>query len=367
MTANRSLKRRVRERMTQTGERYAVARAALLGADAPALRAPGAPNHPEVWALSELLAGAGVESSQSFALGLSGGCGFLGMAFRYDAEDFTNLHVSGWNPFQSSIVTALERLGMLGELSQTGSERVAAQALARATAGGAPVAVWADAATLGLRPAALAGMSPVVLVVRGAGDGTLLVSDGSAAPAPVDADLLAAARGRIASQKRRMLVASGTPADEVLAEAVLDGLRARAAGVTGGPARGNSGPDGIAALARRIGARTGRDAWARVFDGERHIAGALASLADAVRREDGLLRRPMAAFVRAASGYLEVPELAQHADALEALAGLWDEVAALAAAGGPAALPDLAARVAAIAEREARAVAELAEVVIEVA
>ena len=49
--------------------------------------------------------------------------------FRYEAEDFTHFHLSGWNPFQSDIVAAVERLKLTPDIHETGGAKTAEKAL----------------------------------------------------------------------------------------------------------------------------------------------------------------------------------------------------------------------------------------------
>ena len=51
------------------------------------------------------------------------------MAFRYEAEDFTHFHLSGWNPFQSDVVAAVERLKLTPDIHETGGAKTAEKAL----------------------------------------------------------------------------------------------------------------------------------------------------------------------------------------------------------------------------------------------
>ena len=103
MTKQKTFKRRVRERMAKTGESYASAREALIGAEPAGI-------HPETSALRFALADAGIEITEALTLIIAGGAGAACMSFHYAKEDFTHLHLSGWNPFQSDIRDAVERL-----------------------------------------------------------------------------------------------------------------------------------------------------------------------------------------------------------------------------------------------------------------
>ena len=51
------------------------------------------------------------------------------MSFRYKAEDFSHFHLTGWNPFQSDIVAAVERLKLTPDIHETGGAKTAEKAL----------------------------------------------------------------------------------------------------------------------------------------------------------------------------------------------------------------------------------------------
>ncbi len=122
MTKQKTFKRRVRERMEKTGESYASARAALIGAEPAGL-------YPDTSALRFALADRGLEISEALTLIIAGGAGAAAMAFRYEAEDFTHFHLSGWNPFQSDVRDAVTRLGLTPDIHETGGAKAAEKAL----------------------------------------------------------------------------------------------------------------------------------------------------------------------------------------------------------------------------------------------
>ena len=291
--------------------------------------------HPEIWALSRLLGSAGHDDRLSSALGLAGGAGFLGMGFRYDRDGFSSLHVSGWNPFQSAIVGAVERLGLVRVLDETGSRRSAAKWLDRALEDDGIAAVWVDGATLGIAPPELAGMSPSVVIARRTAGGGVEIESAGARPREVEPSRLAEARARSRTHRHRLLgVAPGTPDRPA---AVRFGLAAVAVGAVRGPKTG-SGPDGIAHLAAQIDGR-GRGSWRETFAGDRHLLGALIGLRAQVVAEGGLLRGLQAEFDRAAADVLEIAALHDTAAAHAALADAW---LALADRALPADVPGFA-------------------------
>ncbi len=122
MTKQKTFKRRVRERMEKTGESYASARAALIGAEPAGL-------HPDTSALRFALADRGLELSEALTLIIAGGAGAAAMAFRYEAEDVSHFHLSGWNPFQSDVRDAVTRLGFAADIHETSGAKAADRAL----------------------------------------------------------------------------------------------------------------------------------------------------------------------------------------------------------------------------------------------
>ncbi|MDO9355783.1 MAG: hypothetical protein Q7T55_18945 [Solirubrobacteraceae bacterium] len=296
--------------------------------------ATGAP-HPEIWAFGQLLDGIGLDGDAAMALGLAGGAGFIGMGFRYDHIDVSTLHVSGWNPFQSDLPGAAKRLGVIGTLDETSRRRRAAKSLAGALASGAPFALWLDTATVGLGPEAMRSASPGVVVATALPDGDVRLGDGRATVV-CTAREIAAARAIHAAQHYRLL-ALRAPKEEDLAGAMRGGLARLAVGPLGGEAS-DLGPEGVQQLADSIGG-TEDGSWRSVFEGDRHLLGALISFHGSIVREQGLLRGPQATFERRAAEVLERPALLERADAHAELAAGWIAAAQLAL---PADVPGLA-------------------------
>jgi hypothetical protein len=291
--------------------------------------------HPEIWAFSQLLDSIGFERDAGMALGLAGGAGFIGMGFRYDHIDVSTLHVSGWNPFQSDLPSAAKRLGVIGTLDETSRRRRAAKSLASALENGMPFALWLDTATIGLGPASMRGASPGVVVATAIPGGGVRLGDGRAT-VECTTDEVAAARAIHGAQHYRLL-ALRPAKDEDLAGAIRGGLARLAVGPMGGEPS-DLGPEGVKQLAESIGG-TEDGSWRSVFEGDRHLLGALISFHGAITREQGLLRGPQAAFERRAAEVLGRPALAERAEAHAELAAGWLAAAELAL---PADVPGLA-------------------------
>ncbi len=287
---------------------------------------PAAAPHPEIWALARLVEAAGGEASDAFVLGVSGGAGFLGVAFRNSRAGFSTLHLSGWNPFQSNLLAGLERLGLPAVVRETSGRRRAARNLERALDDGSLAALWIDGATVGLAPPQLMGMSPTVVVAQATGNGVEL-AEGPSRTVVVEPGLLTEAR--LANRAHRTRVVTvGSGGDGDLASRYRRGLAAVAVGAIGGPP-GASGPDGIRELAGTFTA-AGPSGWPQTFPGAWELRRSLVGLHASIATEDGLLRRLQARFTAEAAEATGIPELTDLAEAYRALGAAWDELAAAA-------------------------------------
>jgi hypothetical protein len=277
MTKRKTFKRRVRERMERTGESYVSARAALIGEEpAGQLR--------ETSALRFALRDAGIEISEALLLIICGGAGAACMSFRYEAENFTHFHLSGWNPFQSDIVAAVERLHLTADIHETGGAKTAEQALRERVEDRVQVA-WVEDYS--------------VLAVAAINGDTAKVYDRQLKT--IGAAELQERRGRIRKQKHRLLAIE--PGEPDIETAVREGLRACANGAVNPPSPGMS-LEGIERWADDLD-----KGWPK-FPPGRHRDGALDEIRAATR--DGLLRRLQAQGLREAG----FDELATRTDEL---------------------------------------------------
>jgi hypothetical protein len=318
MTRQKTFKRRVRERMGQTGESYASARAQLTGSD----HALPAGLHPHCASLRVALADAGVIVSEELALLMAGGAGAAAMAFRYEAEDFTSFHLSGWNPFQSDIRDAVRRLGLEPDIHETGGARAAERAL-RERLGRVQIA-WVEEYR-------------VIAVLAIEGDEALVYD---LTPRRIGLDDLAARRSAVRKDRHRLLAIGDGEAD--VAAAVRAGLERCAAGPEKPPSPGMS-LEGIARWADRLHGGRGKDSWARMFPPGKHLTGALQSIREGIDAHGGGLLRPMQARgLREAAALLDAPGLLAVADRTDELASGWTDLADAARREAP--LDDLQQR-----------------------
>jgi Domain of unknown function (DUF4872)/Butirosin biosynthesis protein H, N-terminal len=353
MTKQNSLKRLVRARMADTGQSYTTARRIVLGQLAGErfgglvtdgyLHLPGV--HPECAALRVLLANSGVVAphtgeppSEALVFGIAGGAGAGAMAFRYEREDVTSFYVTGWNPFQSSVQAACERLGLRPSVSETAGARTAASQLAELLAAGVPAMAWVDLAELGYAalPAHYSGGSyHTVVVYRCEEGGTALLGDRARRPIEVPAERLAAARARIRKQRNRLLTLGSAELVGNFPGAVRAGLRAAADGPASPPTSAMT-LEGVRTWAERVHGTGSKDGWPRMFPPGRHLWGALRSTYEFVEHAGsggGLMRPLHAGFLREAAVLLGDRRLDRLAGRYDALGEAWRELALAALPG----------------------------------
>jgi Domain of unknown function (DUF4872) len=304
MTKQKTFKRRVRERMEHTGESYATARAQLTGSD----RALPPGLHPHTASLRVALADAGIDVSEELTLLMTGGAGAAAMAFRYDAEDFTSFHLSGWNPFQSDIRDAVRRLGLEPDIHEAGGAVTAARAL-RERLPRVQVA-WVE-------------RYDVIAVLAIEGDEALVYD---LVPRRIAVEQLAARRAAVRKDRHRLMAIGDGEPD--VAGAVRAGLARCAAGPERPPSPGMS-LDGIARWADRLHGGRGKESWARMFPPGKHLDGALRSMRAGIDAYGGGLMRPMQArALREAAALLDIPALLDVADRTDSLAAGWNALPA---------------------------------------
>ncbi len=351
MTDHKHLKARVRARMAKTGERYAAARANIVGdreGAAPRDVDDGrrglvhlAGGDAETTGFRILLANAGIPApSDPLTLVVGGGIGIGVFAFHYEKEGFSSFFVAGrhrWDDAAAYLAGLAGRLRLSLRTAETTS-RAAADRLLREALDRGPVIGWVDAVTLGTRgqPMEMAGGGYHTLVVHSIDDaaGTALVSDLSERPIAVPLDVLAAARARIAKQRNRLawleIREESQPSVDIPA-AVRDGLRATVEGLRN-PRTRNFSLDALTDWSSRLRGGGGSASWARVFPpGEWRWTG-LAAIHDGIEHSagGGLGRGRFATGLREAATVLGESRLNAVADRYETLAGQWSALAAAA-------------------------------------
>jgi hypothetical protein len=166
LTTGKQFKARVRARIACTGERYAVARAHLLGGAVGAVDASAVVDSgwtlrggvdPDTAALANVLAHRRVTAADGpltepllFLVGGGPGAGYILWEFAHDDGRVVTLGFThSWQYFDRRLATTVDRLGLDVAWSRTGGSAGAAQALASALGAGDPAIVWPDRYHLG--------------------------------------------------------------------------------------------------------------------------------------------------------------------------------------------------------------------------
>ncbi len=221
MTAQRTFKQTVRERMTKTGERYTAARAALLQSHPPA-PVPGVfPTYrlagsvsADTGALRNVLAAAGVAlahtgkpPTEAVVSGVCGGVGFLYAVFEYDRTPPLLTVLTRYDTMPDSYVAGgLVRLGVAATMRETGSVATAKKHLDAVIESKTPALCVIDRAGLTEdADARLSGYGPAVVALAGADGDDLLIDDGTPTPRRVARDRFARARSAYKKAKHRLV------------------------------------------------------------------------------------------------------------------------------------------------------------------
>ncbi|MEM9134424.1 MAG: BtrH N-terminal domain-containing protein [Actinomycetota bacterium] len=394
MTDHRNFKRLVRDRMADTGERYAAARAQILAAGSggrPGLDATaGTGDHatsavtaadrgwptgtfdavtavggqqPDLAAARNLCANAGVGGpdggplSEAMAFGLAGGIGFLYGVFSYDEGPTMTIvarHESMPDPFCEPLFA---RVGATVDIATTGGAKTAAITLDRVLAAGRPALCTVGAGGLGYlgESADMAGMAPHLVGVVGAegsGDDAIVLLD-DRAPVPIavpraDVDL---ARGAYTKAKHRLITVDDVDPDHDWSAAIVASVTTAAERFDTPPVPRFAANVGRAGLAKfhRLLTDTGAKGWPRIFAEGRTAAIGLSRLQDCIdhaytapsagrRLYADFLTEALPVAVGGGAGGLDqagAERWAEAAERLRAAADAWDGIVALATGAHP--------------------------------
>ena len=224
-------------------------------------------------------------------------------------------------------------------MRETGSAAKADAELRGAVGQGVPAIAWADQQLLGYRhlPAWLEGRGGSPVTVYGIGDaaGVALVDDRNREPLTVGLNALAAARARVVSYKRRLLVLDAPAAEldlERLRAAVRDGLTEQVEHL--GQRSDSFSLPAFRKWARLLTDTGNAKAWPRVFaDGVGLFDACLSvheNLEPRAGSGGGNLRGLYADFLEEAASLLEAPALGRAAAAYREAADRWRQVADVA-------------------------------------
>jgi hypothetical protein len=340
MTQHKHFKKLVRERMKQSGQRYAAARRFVLNT-VPVERSPHRPGLvPGSTALRVLLANRGIDYSEPMAFGLAGGVGIGQFSFYYEKADFASFFVAGrhcWHDHVTYLKRGLARLNQSPVIKESSTPKAAEKALREMIEAYGPCVAWVDLASLshrGLGHWKETGGGYHIITVYSLNGDTALIGDLTDEPIEIALADLTAARGRIKKDKYRLLgiEKGGQPGD--LRPLIKDALAACHRGLTGADgvksARKNFSLDALVTWADRLTSTTDKDCWARVFaPGHRFFNGLmfLHLFSEHTGSGGGLSRPIMAEFLFEAAKELRDPTLKSLGERYAKLGEQWSELA----------------------------------------
>jgi len=360
MTEQKSLKRRVRQRMARTGESYTTAHRHLTGrgAGVPGYPAFGPEQHQPSALARHLLGAAGLTVSEPMACGLGGGIGFLYAVFEYRRVEQPLLTLVAQHHPMPWLTAVAQNLAVGLDEMHSASARAARLNLDKGLDERGPVLLTVERGRLPHHAAGseMEGADPYPVVVTARRGDEYLVDDAAPAPHVVPADDLLAAwaghrKGRFAMAALDSAAVAAVAADpSAVAAGVRRAIRMTVAHLTG-PVLGNTfdvnlGLSGMAKLAREMADGSSKAGWPRRFGtpaGSTYACRRLAECLTSAYTAPGATRPLYAAFLREAAPLLDDPVLAAAADRVAASGKAWTELAATAAGYGAAAPADPAA------------------------
>ena len=349
VTSQKQLKARIRTRMAATGERYAAARARLVGTgrdhdDFRSVVDSGwtlrGGSDPDSAALANVLAQHTCDRSRGATVGevdlprrgrARRGLHPLGVPARCRPDRDPGIHPPR-AVFDRRLSAAISRLGVQADWSRTSGAVGAAAELRRELAAGQPVIVWPDRYLIGYwHLPAFDGLGGHPVIAYAERDGRIHLDDRTLAPLTVAGEDVDRARARVGSYRNAMLAVrtrdTAIP-EERLRTAVLSGLE----DMVGQPG-GRSGSFAVPVWrkwARMLVASGPAKAWPRVFADGAGLFGALLSVWEGVEpagMTGGNLRREFAAGLSEAAALLDEPRLSDEAARWVEIGELWHSLA----------------------------------------
>jgi hypothetical protein len=192
-------------------------------------------HHPNTAALKNVLAAQGVTDphtgkpfTEAMLLGIGGGLGAGYILWEFKAHGSATIVMgfsNRWNYGTERMTTLCQRLGVKATVQETSGRKAADANLQAAMDKGTPVVAWVDKAHMPHQqlPEALQGRSIHMVGVYGFDNGDVLVDDLADELFRVPVDVFAAGRGRIGSDKNRLILIE-PPAKTDLKAAITAGI-----------------------------------------------------------------------------------------------------------------------------------------------
>jgi hypothetical protein len=351
MTRNKQLKNRIRARMAKTGERYTTARFHLLRES----ENPSSIDHvtdlgytlrggvaADSSAVTNTLANSGVRRgdgslvSEPLIFAASGGIGAAYILWEF-AQHNARILTLGFRSrpqyAQDWLTTTLDRLRIPYDIHTTSGAKGAATRLSEDLDGGHPVIVLPDRYLLGYwhLPAHLEAHGGHFVVAYGQSNGRVHIDDRNLVPLTVARDDVDRARQRVVSYKNFLISLRPEQtmlSDEILAAAVLEGLRDGAERLLG--TSESFALPAWRAWARRMTDERNAKGWPRVFADGRGLVGALLSVWEGVEpvgMTGGNFRELFADSLEEAAGLLQRPQLHDLSPEWRRIAQQWHDLA----------------------------------------
>ncbi|HVK21171.1 MAG TPA: BtrH N-terminal domain-containing protein [Actinokineospora sp.] len=341
MTDKKQLKARVRARMAKTGERYATARAQIIGQDAPktdhgwTLR--GGAN-PESAALAGLL---GLDEALVFGIGGGIGAGYILWEFSRRPVltiGFTNHS----HPIGSPTRTVADRLG-LDLVEHKSGAKTATRLLRENLDAGRPMLIWPDWFHIGYwhAPPLLEGHGGHPVLAYAVTDERVHLDDRTLAPLTVPVGDVERARARVGSYKNLGLTFPDRTVDPARIRSAVEAGIKDVVETLSAPSDSFSLP-AWRKWSRMMTDKRNKKGWPQVFADGTGLPHTLAAVWEAIEpagMTGGNHRGLFADFLDQAAGILDRPALRDEAERWREIAGMWHQ---LAEAAFPADLPTAA-------------------------
>jgi hypothetical protein len=295
--------------------------------------------HPNTAALKNVLAAQGVRAphngesfTEAMLLGIGGGLGAGYILWEFKQHESAIIVLgfrNRWNYATEHLTTLCKRIGIAPVVQEASGRKAADANLEKALKANTPVVAWVDKAHLPHQqlPESLKGYASHVVGVHGANNGQILVDDIADHLFAVPADVFAAGRGRIGSDKNRLFIAQ-PPAKINLKGAILAGIQDHIEHL-GRDSESFSLPV-YKKWAKLMTDSKNKKGWPVVFKNRKGLYSTLRSIYEGVVLDgtDGCgLRGMYADFLEEASGVIGNPALEEAVQQYQAVAGQWAELA----------------------------------------
>lgn len=300
---------------------------------------PAGGTHPESATIANALAYLGAVAphtgkpyTEELLFGIGGGIGF-GTTFwefkKHDASLLTLGFQHRWEDSRGYAETICSRLSARHTFLETGGAKTAEKHLAEVLASGRPAICWVDQGNLPYLHLSkeFSGCFPWIVIVYGLDEKSVLVDDLGKKPFLLTREQLQGARGRVSSQKNRILAVQ-PPHDPALEKAILSGIRDCVGELTA-----KSESTGLGALqkwAKSMTDKKAKKSWANVFGDGVGLYGALVGLHESICHlgTDGAgLRSMYADFLSEAARILDDKTISKVSRKYRGVAKHWSRLA----------------------------------------